>query len=1067
MCTGGGIEQLPSRRASNPTNINIKLLSASSSPSSSLSRSGSVASRSGSNSSTSSFSRSSHSNNNSDNKDKNYSGRLSVSRSRRSESNHVVTNSSSTSLSCDTSDEDHYYSPPSSPSTSIPYHDTIDNTLICGSTSTDCNCTLHDNHRPISPVRIPSNPTSTSTSTSSSSSSSSSEGVMMAATQHAYYIPTSNLALPSTTNTNSNNSSNRWSSPPSRSSTPLQPGRSSIASASVTIIDPNDQTPLHRVHCGGSVLAIAVSDDHIYAGTQNGDIMIFSTDTYDHIRDLKGHSGCILALVLSKDESLLLSSAGDAIINIWRTETFENVHTIYSTFDIGDIFCVAYSSKLSTLYLGAQNTSIQWCDFRTKDKRPKASLKSHPLRRSHRFFDSLGLNGSASPRPHVDSSGALESWNESQLVEIDPLNIVQYAHFGYVYCMLLIKSFTNSNEEILVSGGGDGSIKLWEIDSTTSAIKADKSKSLSSGDCGVLCMATRDQFLYCGLTDGEISIWDLDSQTLIRSIRGHQDDVLTMTVRDNCIWSGSASGYVRKWSQRFELLGRWKAHDGLILASEMKNIKGRDLYLSGGNDDCVSIWDVSCHEDDLPSVYKTTEDELLSTLRKLVSYRTVTNDSTFSEDCRQGATLLKSVFRQFGAQSFLIPTADNGNPIVFARFTPPESASALDSNKQTILFYGHYDVISAGDATNNQWITEPFEMTGMNSYLYGRGVSDNKGPVLAAIFAAGELAQNNQLTSNIVFLIEGEEEAGSRGFKEAVKKYKDFIGPVDWILLANSYWLDDETPCVTYGLRGVVHASVEIQSDRPDLHSGVDGSRESREPVIDMVNLLAKLTSDDGKIMIPDFHEPVRPVTPAEEAMYTDITTSFATRLFRDSIPSNRLKDHLMSRWRYPSLTIHRVNVSGPTNATIIPRSASAAISLRIVPDQKLSAVCETLTSYLHEQFASFSSPNRLSISIDHVSEWWLGDPENKAFKTLARVVEEVWERKPLFIREGGSIPAVRFLEMEFGAEAAHLPCGQASDGAHLDNERMRVANLYRSKKIMGKVFRELPLGEEGVMEGI
>lgn len=628
--------------------------------------------------------------------------------------------------------------------------------------------------------------------------------------------------------------------------------------------------------------------------------------------------------------------------------------------------------------------------------------------------------------------------------------------------MLLLQSFTKEGEEILVSGGGDGSIKIWEIDSETSAIKPENSKTLSSGDSGVLCMATRDQFLYCGLTDGEISIWDLDGQALIRSIKGHQDDVLTMTVRDNCIWSGGASGYVRKWSQRFELLGRWKAHDGLILASDLKSVKGRDLYLSGGNDDCISVWDVSCHEDDLPSAYRTTEDELLSTLRKLVSYRTVANDPKFSEDCRQGASLLKSIFRQFGAQSFLIPT-DNRNPIVFGRFTTPETPG-VESDKPTILFYGHYDVISAGEETaNNQWVTEPFEMTGMNSYLYGRGVSDNKGPVLAAIFAAGELAQNNLLTCNIVFLIEGEEEAGSRGFKEAVKKYKDFIGPIDWILLANSYWLDDEAPCVTYGLRGVVHASVEIQSDRPDLHSGVDGSRESREPVIDMVNLLAKLTSDGGKIMIPGFHEMVRAITPAEEAMYTEIENEFSARLFRGSIPSGRLKEHLMSRWRYPSLTIHRVNVSGPTNATIIPRSASAAISLRIVPDQKLSTVTENLTSFLYNQFSAFSSPNQLKISIDHVSEWWLGDPLNKAFRTLAKVVEEVWEKKPLFIREGGSIPAVRFLEMEFGASAAHLPCGQASDAAHLDNERMRVANLYKSKTIMKKVFRELPLDDDEV----
>ncbi|KAJ6256187.1 hypothetical protein Dda_9022 [Drechslerella dactyloides] len=851
---------------------------------------------------------------------------------------------------------------------------------------------------------------------------------------------------------------------------PLSSLAASASTAASTLAGPssNDQTPLHRVHCAGSVLAIAVSEQYIYAGTQSGDVMVFSIETYDHVTDLKGHSRCVLSLVLSGDQSLLLSSAGDAVVNIWRAQTFEKVHTIYSTFDVGDVFCVAYSSKLSTVYLGAQNTSIQWYDFRAKDRFPKPSLQSHPSKRSHRFFDSLGPGGSATPQPPSRTFDANVSYHESQLLEIPSSNIVQYAHYGYVYCMLLVDSFSRdgTDDQILVSGGGDGSIKLWEIDPATSAIRADKSKSLSSGDSGVLCMATRDQFLYCGLTDGEISIWDLDSQSLIRSIRGHQDDVQTMTARDNFIWSGSASGYVRKWSQRFELLGRWKAHEGLILSSAIKTVKGKDIYLSGGNDDCVAIWDVSTHDDDHPSIYKTTEDEMHSALRKLVSYRTVANDPTFSEDCRQGASFLKSMFRQFGAQSFLIPTSDSRNPIVFAKFTPPDpppspagTVPTTTTHPQTVLFYGHYDVISAGAAPDSQWITEPFELTGMNSYLYGRGVSDNKGPVLAAIFAAGELAQNNELTSNIVFLIEGEEEAGSRGFKDAVKKYRDFIGPVDWILLANSYWLDDEAPCVTYGLRGVVHASVEVQSDRPDLHSGVDGSREAREPVIDMVNLLAKLTSDDGKIMIPGFHEPVRPVTPAEEAMYTEITQQFSQRPFSTTAPT-QLKDQLMSRWRYPSLTIHRVNVSGPTNATVIPRSASAALSLRIVPDQQLSAVCDSLTSYLYGQFATFNSPNELRVSIDHASEWWLGDPENKAFRTLARAVEEVWGKRPLFIREGGSIPAVRFLEMEFGAAAAHLPCGQASDHAHLDNERIRVANLYKSKSIMKKVFRELPLDE-------
>lgn len=191
-------------------------------------------------------------------------------------------------------------------------------------------------------------------------------------------------------------------------------------------------------------------------------------------------------------------------------------------------------------------------------------------------------------------------------------------------------------------------------------------------------------------------------------------------------------------------------------------------------------------------------------------------------------------------------TSEHRNPIVFAKFSTPRKRKG-----KTILFYGHYDVIRADAASPGGWNTDPFALTGINGYLYGRGVSDNKGPVLAALFAAGELAQQGELASDIVFLIEGEEESGSRGFAEAVRESKEAIGDVDWVLLANSYWLDDEVPCLTYGLRGVIHASVVVESEKPDLHSGVDGSRMNREPTIDLVNLLAKLTDEKGAIRIP------------------------------------------------------------------------------------------------------------------------------------------------------------------------------------------------------------------------
>ena len=525
----------------------------------------------------------------------------------------------------------------------------------------------------------------------------------------------------------------------------------------------------------------------------------------------------------------------------------------------------------------------------------------------------------------------------------------------------------------------------------------------------------------------------------------------------------------------------------------------------------------------LGSANNVTE-RLVDALRKFVSYRTVSSDFRHQADCRKGAYFLRDLLKSFGATTTSLPLQNPAhNPIILAKFqgTPKTAAQ-----RKRILFYGHYDVIPA-ENENSRWDTDPFVLEGINDHVYGRGASDNKGPILAAIYAVADLIANKELDSDIVFLIEGEEESGSRGFEQAVRANKKLIGNVDWILLANSYWLDDHNPCLTYGLRGVIHASIEVQSGHPDLHSGVDGSSLLDESLKDLVALLSKLTGHHGKILIPGFYDPILPVTQDESALYEDIRRALISN--NPSLASqHNLAEELQKRWCDASLTIHRFHTSGPDNSTIIPRLAKASVSLRLVPNQTAQEVAQTLTSFLHEQFEELDSKNELTVNIDHLAEPWLGDYKNQIFQTLEEAIMEAWSteapgsplirrrnsnsvpaitpplnglrkmapttsstlakgsmtpepsdseaephplprkpssyfpsqakrRKPLYIREGGSIPAIRFLEKEFDAPAAHLPCGQASDNAHLDNERLRLVNLYKSRDIFRHVFKELP----------
>lgn len=940
-------------------------------------------------------------------------------------------------------------------------------------------------------------------------------------------------------------------------------------------LDPSRPQLLHHLQNDSSILTLAVGSKYIYAGTQDGEIIVWSLASYELVSRIQAHTRSVLSLFLSADGKLLFSSAGDAIVNAWCPTTLVRKYHIYSTYDVGDVFSVAYSPQFETVYLGAQNTSIQWVSLRDSAARPTPNPERHPDKRNHRFFDSVQHGGTSTPRPRQVARAAAD---QGDVLEIDKAHMKQYAHFGYVYCMLMVRGVcrqVDADEDMLISGGGDGTIKLWKLsnDQDEGIIEIER---LGEDDAeSVLSLAVDGSFLYSSKLEGVIELWDLDTRQKLRVIRTNKGDVMTLQMGWGYLWSGGSTGHARKYStvqygqyktsnfsQKYQCVKRWKAHEGRILASAVTTFHGQQLYITGANDCSVSIWDITgCDTGTYPKHESLQDDQLIKSLQDFVAFKTISARPDHAEDCRRGATFLRTLFKKHGAVTEMLTTEAHHNPIVYAKFKGnPETAG----KRKKILFYGHYDVVPADDK-QKKWIIDPFHMKGVNGYLYGRGVSDNKGPIMAALYGVVDLVHEKALDSDITFLIEGEEESGSRGFKDAVRKHKELIGDIDYIILANSYWLDDEVPCLTYGLRGVLHATVRVNSKHPDVHSGVDGSFMMDEPLFDLTAILAKLKGLHNRIQIPGFYDDILPITPAEEARYDDIVSTLLRRN-PELGPAENLKQSIMARWREPNLTLHRYKVSGP-DGSLVSSHASAAISLRLVPNQEVDDVIKSLSKFLQDAFAKLDTHNHLTISIDNQADAWLGDPENEIFRTLEEAIMEVWGpitnhtrrssvqgpkhvekekensptspinaspslkptpatttsltggsdhtslatapvdlaslsldaedisgerdekeieglgnandkidygksrerkglgakngtgrgRKPLYIREGGSIPSIRFLEKEFGAPAAHLPCGQASDSAHLDNERIRVNNLYNSRLIFRKVFRELP----------
>ncbi|ORX61449.1 Zn-dependent exopeptidase [Hesseltinella vesiculosa] len=819
-----------------------------------------------------------------------------------------------------------------------------------------------------------------------------------------------------------------------------------------------------------SVLSLVSSKRYLFSGSQSSRIHVWCLQTFSLVAVLEGHRGSVLALTMSDDQQWLFSCSGDGTIRIWNTETLKCAYLIQSCHDVGDIFSVVYSEKSSMFFFGCQNTSIQWYDF--NDPQTHGCSTDVPdipvsLRKSQKakFFACEG---------DLDDEGALVDENDVIKCVIRERNVCINAHDGYVYCLLHASTVPNIDGEVIISGSGDGNIKIWLIENDGLSLVH---VLQGNPDKGVLSLALSDDgYLFCGVQGGDVKIWDLETFQMIRSVMAHSDDVLAVTLLGSHWASASADGSIKLWNESCEFLESMTDHEGYVLC--MTN--NGEYLITGSSDHSIKFWDVPSAAA-LPDTFRrtqvthteTTHDTLLYTLDRWVAMRTVSGNPKYIEECRRGARFLKNVLQQLGAVARLIPGASCSNPLVYGKFS---AKNPTGDSVPTVLIYGHYDVIAA-ENENGDWQSDPFKLTGRNGYLYGRGTSDNKGPVLACIFAIHDLLKEGLLDVNVIFLIEGEEENGSVGFFDAVEANKNLFEDVDMILLCNSYWLGEDVPCLTYGLRGVMHASISISTKLADLHSGVEGGAVS-EPLIDMIHVLGQLVDNRKKVLIPGFYDKVRSVTPAEEKLYDPIIewlkksktdksntrsqhatincSSESVGSLSDDQTTEMVKNDLMARWRYPTMTVHKIDVS-MNNPTIIPRCAKAAVSMRVVPDQEITEICRLFEAFVRDAFAATGSDNSISIDITSASEYWLGNPDSAYFKAVEQAIEHEWKIKPLYIREGGSIPAVRWLEKFCGAPAVHLPMGQASDQAHLHNERIRLRNLQAGRQIVKYLLQHLP----------
>ncbi|KAG8934839.1 hypothetical protein FRC03_009505 [Tulasnella sp. 419] len=469
-----------------------------------------------------------------------------------------------------------------------------------------------------------------------------------------------------------------------------------------------------------------------------------------------------------------------------------------------------------------------------------------------------------------------------------------------------------------------------------------------------------------------------------------------------------------------------------------------------------------------PSIYEYIDrnsNSFIQRLAKAVAIPSVSGDAAYRQHVLAMAKFLVTELESLGVN---VKTTELGTQNLDGQELPlpPAILGTLgsDPKKKTILLYAHYDVQPA--LVTDGWDTDPFVLTPdpKTGRLYGRGATDDKGPLLGWInVLEAHVKLGVELPVNLKFCFEGMEESGSEGLDDLIKAEagpgKYFHG-VDAVCISDNYWLNDRTPCLTYGLRGLSYFGIVVAGPARDLHSGVFGNMV-HEPMTDLVTLLSKLVKPSGEILIPGLDELVAPLTEEEKARYDVLDYSIAD--VEQSVGaavalSSDKATALMGRMRYPSLSIHGIEGAfyGTGAKTVIPAKVTGKFSIRLVPNMTPDNIRDLVVNYIKEEFKKLGSKNKLEVIDLHGGKPWVADPNHWNYVAARKATEAIYKKTPDYTREGGSIPVTLTFAEALGVNVLLLPMGRGDDGAHSTNEKLDTSNYIEGTKLLGTYLWEV-----------
>ena len=391
------------------------------------------------------------------------------------------------------------------------------------------------------------------------------------------------------------------------------------------------------------------------------------------------------------------------------------------------------------------------------------------------------------------------------------------------------------------------------------------------------------------------------------------------------------------------------------------------------------------------------KERFLEELFELIRIPSISSIDAHKEDMVRCAEKWKQFILAAGADKCEVMPSQ-GNPVVYAE-------KIIDPKLKTIMIYGHYDVMPVDPL--ELWNTDPFEPVIKDGKIWARGADDDKGQSFMHAKAFEYLVKTNQLPCNVKFMLEGEEEVGSPSLYPFCEEHKELL-QADIILVSDTGMISPDTPSITTGLRGLGYVEVKVTGPNRDLHSGLYGGAVAN-PINILCEMITKLSDENNHITVPGFYKEVVFVSDEERALMSQAPYNeeeYKKEIDVEELHGEKGYSTIERTGIRPSLDVCGIwgGYQGEGAKTVIPSTAHAKISFRLVPDQDYNVITERFQKH----FESLA-PKSVKVEVTplHGGYAYVSPIDMPAYIAADKAYQRTYGKRPVPTRSGGSIPKI------------------------------------------------------------